>query len=130
MEILMKKFWAILLFMPTLAFAQSDYPRDITYCWTLPTEYVDGTLIEAGELATTRIAASRNSGESILDQLVPVGTTLPGERMCFTFVGAVPNPGTYVALAYAITVDGASSDASNTSTKKFTGKPLPPQTFD
>lgn len=126
----MRKFWAILLFMPMLAFAQSDYPRDITYCWTLPTQYVDGTTIAAGDLATTRIVSSRNSGEAIIDQLVPVGTTLPGENMCFTFVGAVPSPGTYVAVAYAITIDDVSSDASNESTKKFTGKPLPPQTFN
>lgn len=126
----MKKFWLLFLLLPITAMAQQDYPRDITYCWTLPTQYVDGSVIEAGDLATTRIAASRNSGESIFDELIPVGTTLPGERQCHTFVGAIPGPGTYLAVAFAITIDDVSSDASNEASRKFTGKPLPPQSFD
>jgi hypothetical protein len=119
-----------LLLMMAPASAQQDYPRDIAYCWTLPTQYVDGTDIQEGDLASTRIVTQRNDGTLILDELVPVGTLLPGAAQCQTFVGAVPQPGTYIGVAYAITIDDISSDASGAATKKFTGKPLPPQNYE
>ena len=124
----MKKL-ALALLLDPAAFAQQDYPRDITYCWVLPSQYVDGTAIQQGDLASTRIVSERNDGTQILDELVNVGQLAPGENQCRTFLGAVPQPGTYLAVAYAITVDDISSDASNVASRKFTGKPLPPQNF-
>jgi hypothetical protein len=115
----------LLLFLAIPASAQQDYPRDVSYCWTLPTEYVDGTPIQAGDLANTRIVVTRQSGETVIDGLVPIGINNPGDRQCFSFASGIPQPGTYTALAYAITVDDISSDASNEAIKKFTGKPKP-----
>lgn len=118
-----------LLFLPALTLAQSDYPRDISYCWNLPTQYVDASDIQPGDLASTRIVVVRHSGETVIDELVPVGALLPGERQCNNFAASIPQPGTYSAVAYAITVDDISSDASSSVDKRFTGKPLPPQSF-
>lgn len=126
----MNRWWFLSLLLAPVAFAQQDYPRDITYCWNLPTKYVDNTDIQPGDLASTRIVTTRQDGTLVLDELVVVGTLLPGERQCQTFVGVIPQPGTYTGVAYAITVDDISSDASNESLKKYTGKPLPPQNYD
>jgi hypothetical protein len=123
----MKKL-GILLLLFTAAYA-ADYPRDITYCWSLPLKYVDGTDILAGDLASTRIVTTRNDGSQIIDELVAVGQLLPGANQCQTFVGAIPQPGTYTGVAYAITVDDISSDPSGEAVKRFTGKPLPPQNY-
>lgn len=119
-----------LMLLAAPLFAQQDYPRDINYCWNLPTKYVDNTDIQPGDLASTRIVTERQDGTVVLDELVPVGTLLPGERQCRTFVGVIPQPGTYTGVAYAITVDDISSDASGAAVKKFTGKPLPPQNYE
>ena len=119
----------LLLTLSVTVHAQQDYPRDISYCWTLPTQYVDGTDIQPGDLGNIRIVTSRNDGTSVLDELVPITTELPGEQMCKTFVDSIPQPGTYLGVAYAITIDAISSDPSNESSKKYTGKPLPPNTF-
>ena len=116
----------LLLLFTVAAHAQQDYPRDIEYCWTLPTLYEDGSDIQPNDLASVRIVTVRNDGSQVIDYLVDVGTLLPGEAQCFNFVAAIPQPGTYTAVAYAVTVDGISSDASAAAVKKFTGKPLPP----
>ena len=126
----MKKLAFVLFLLAPVALAQQDYPRDIDYCWTLPTKYVDGTDIQPGDLASTRIVSVRQDNTVAIDELVPVGTVLPGERQCHTFAGSIPQPGTYTAVAYAITVDDISSDASAEAVKKFTGKPLPPVSLD
>jgi len=112
--------------LPVAALAQSEFPRDVTYCWINPAEYLDGSPILVGDLDYIRLLVTRNSGEVVLDFAVPVGANLPGAQQCHNFVGAIPQPGTYTAVAYAVTNEGASSDASNTSEKRFTGKPLPP----
>jgi hypothetical protein len=125
----MNRWWFLSLLLAPVAFAQQDYPRDITYCWTLPTQYVDGSDIQPGDLASTRIVTERNDGTPVLDELVAVGQLLPGENQCQTFVGVIPQPGTYNGVAYAITIDDISSDASGTAIKKYTGKPLPPQNY-
>jgi hypothetical protein len=125
----MKKYLVLVALWPSVLMGQQSYPVDISYCWNLPTAYTDGTLIEPGDLDSTRIVVNRHSGELVIDSQVAVGALLPGELQCHTFVGAISQPGTYTGMAYAMTVDGTSSDPSNTAEKKFTGKPLPPQSF-
>ena len=120
----MKKLLLLTILFSAGAFA-ADYPRDIVYCWNLPTQYVDGSDILPGDLTDIRIVTVRQSGETIIDSLIPVGANLPGDRQCHTFTAAVPQPGTYTAVAYALTADDV-SDASGESVKRFTGKPLPP----
>jgi hypothetical protein len=112
----------ILLLLPLVAFGQQVYPLDITLTWTNPSLYVDDTEIQAGDLAETRITCSRHSGETVLDATFPV-TAGPGGAESETIPGAIPQPGTYKCLAYSITVDNISSDASNPAERKYTGKP-------
>ncbi len=119
----MKRLWLLLL-LPVAAFA-ADYPRDVTLAWNHPTEYTDGSLILDGDLANTLLQCDRNDGTRVVDELVPV-VGLPGDRQAQAFVGAIPLPGTYTCFGYSITVDGTSSDASNSVVKRYTGKPLPP----
>ncbi len=115
------------LLLGSITFAQSpSYPRDVSLCWTHPTLYEDGTTIQDGDIAHTRLTGTRHSGETILDTTSAM-TVIPGAVQCQTLVGAVPQPGTYTFLAYTVTVDDISSDASNSSSKKYTGKPLPPE---
>jgi hypothetical protein len=114
------------MLLTSIAFGQApNYPRDISLCWTHPTLYEDGTDIQPGDLGNTRLTLNRHDGTQVMDVSVPmVGD--PGTQQCSTQVGVIPQPGTYTALAYAITVDSISSDASNPASKKYTGKPLPP----
>ncbi len=113
------------LLFTSVVFGQApSYPRDITLCWTHPTQYEDGTDIQDGDLAGTRLTVDRHDAVRAVDVLVPM-QGLPGSAQCSTQVGAIPQPGTYTAYAYAVTVDDISSDASNPSSKKYTGKPLP-----
>lgn len=130
MKKLVFAFFTIVL-LGSLTFAQSPmYPRDVTVCWTHPTHYVleEGETVPAeiqdGDLAYTKIVGTRHSGEMILDSDVPM-QGLPGSVQCQTFVGAIPQPGTYTFLGYTVTVDDISSDASNAAAKKYTGKPQP-----
>jgi len=126
MKRILQGFIAFLL-LGSITLAQSpSYPRDAILCWTHPTLYEDGTTIQDGDLAHTRLTGTRHSGETIVDQNVTV-VGLPGAQQCQTLVGIVPQPGTYTFLAYAVTVDDISSDASNPADKKYTGKPLPPE---
>jgi hypothetical protein len=127
----MKKFLIFLLaFVPMLTLAQSSYPRDISHCWTLPSLNTDGSSIQDGDLSHVRIVTVRNSGETVLDTNIPIGDLLPGDRQCFNSVGAIPGPGQYASVAYAVTVDDISSDASNEAYKRYTGKPQPPNPLD
>ena len=123
---------ATLLLASNITFAQSpSYPRDITLCWNHPTHYVSidggvtpGELILDGDLAFTRLTIDRHDGVRSTDtQIVVIG--LPGERQCAPLTSEIPKPGKYTAFAYAITVDGTSSDASNASERRYTGKPFP-----
>jgi hypothetical protein len=121
----------ILLGSLTISVAQSPtYPRDLTLCWTHPTHYelepgqTVAAEIQDGDLDHTRLTGIRHTGESILDQQVPM-QGLPGSQQCQTFVGQIPLPGTYTFEGYSVTVDATSSDASNQAVKKYTGKPNP-----
>ena len=51
---------AVVLFAQN-AFAQQDYPRDITLSWTNPSLYVDGTSIDPGDLDSIRVTCFRGS---------------------------------------------------------------------
>ena len=122
---------SLLLGSLTVTVAQSpSYPRDLTLCWTHPTHYelepgqTVAAEIQDGDLDHTRLTGLRHSGESILDQQVPM-QGLPGSAQCQTFVGQIPLPGTYTFEGYSVTIDGTSSVASNQAVKKYTGKPNP-----
>lgn len=116
---------AVLFGSLTIQAQAPDYPRNAILCWTHPTLYEDGTTIEDGDLRGTHVHGERQNLLVILDQEVPM-QGLPGSTQCQTFVGIIPQPGTYTFTAFAITVDDISSDASNTAIKKYTGKPNPP----
>lgn len=109
-----------------------DYPRDITLTWTNPSQYVDGSPIEAGDLESIRIECANQAQPTVL----VVNETFPdngeGAQQSNTWVGVIPNPGNYICYGWAIVVGGISSDASNPATKKYVGTPLPPVilTFD
>ena len=116
------------LLLSASAFAQQNYPRGITLSWTNPDAYEGGAPIEAGDLETIRVECFRgNDTVAAFTSSVPdTGEGLPQTE---TFAAVIPQPGTYRCYAYAIVVGGAESVASNEATKKYTGKPLPPQTF-
>jgi hypothetical protein len=117
-----------LVLLSTTAVAQQDYPRAITLSWTNPSQYVDGSVIEAGDLESVRVECVRNNDTvPVFSSTVPV--TGEGVSQSETFTGVIPQPGTYNCVAYAIVVDGTESDPSNTASKKYIGKPLPPQNF-
>ena len=118
----------VLLTLPVVAFAQQDYPRDITLSWTNPSQYVDGSVIEAGDLESIRVECFRGS-DTVATFVSSVPDTGEGAPQTETFAGVIPQPGTYTCFAYAIAV-GVESDASNAASRKFTGKPLPPQNFN
>jgi hypothetical protein len=120
----MKKMFLFLLFVAGAAFAQQNFPRDLTLTFTQPSEYTDGTAIEVGELVSNRFNCARQDGTVVVDESRPV-TSAPGEEETAVFVGVIPQPGTYTCYAWASTAD-AESDPSNAAFKKFTGKPLPP----
>lgn len=111
-----------LLAFSSAAFAQQDYPRGITVGWLNADSYVDGTLMEAGDLETVRIEIYRQN------DTVPVFTaTIPatGEGLLQSeiFAGAIPRPGTYRIEGYSIVIDGIESDTSVPAFKKYVGKP-------
>ncbi len=122
----MKSLILLLLVFSVSAYGQDSYPRGVTLCWDHPLLYVDGTDIQPGDLADTRLTIDRHDGTRAVDTLVAV-VGLPGDSQCATLAAVIPKPGTYTAFAYAITIDGTSSDASNASVKRYTGKPLSPK---
>lgn len=119
----------VLLVFSASVSAQSDYPRDITLSWTNPSQYVDGSAIEAGDLDSVRVECFR-SNDTVPTFVSTVPDTGEGLPQTETYTAAIPSPGTYTCVAYAIVVGGVESDASNSATRKYTGKPLPPQTFE
>jgi hypothetical protein len=112
----------------TAAFGQQDYPRDITLSWVNASEYVDGTQIESGDLTSVRIECFRqNETTPVVNQVVAaIGE---GAAQTVTFAGVIPNPGTYTCYGYSVVVGNIESDASNPSSKKYVGKPVPPATW-
>jgi hypothetical protein len=125
----MKKIVLLAALISVSAFAQQDYPRDITLSWTNPSQYVDGSVIDAGDLDSIRVECFRGS-ETTATFTSTVADTGEGAAQTETYPGVIPNPGTYTCFAYAIVVDGTESDASNSAERKYIGKPLPPQTFN
>ena len=133
----MKKalFSLILLFAAGVANAQ-DYPRDFTAEFTNANSYVDGTLMEPGDLTCEgtevvgvdcglRFEIYRNN-ETVPIAVVNFPANGEGLAQTEVLVGVIPRPGTYYVVGYS-NVFGLSSDPSNPSTsKKYTGKPLPP----
>ena len=123
---------ALLLGSLTITVAQTPtYPRDAIVCWTHPTHYellpgqTTADPIQDGDLANTRITGERQNALVVIDELVPV-TGVPGSAQCKTFVGSIPQPGTYTFVGYSITVDDISSEASASAVKRYTGKPQVP----
>lgn len=121
----MRKFWLLILFAAPFAYAQQDYPRDITLSWTNADSYVDGTPIEAGDLTGVRIECFRQN------ETVPIVTgTFPptgeGAVQTETFEGSIPQPGTYTCYGYSIVIGGIESDPSSPAQKKYVGKPNAP----
>ena len=105
-----------------MVFAQQDYPREITVSWLNADSYVDGTLMETGDLEMVRIEIYRQN------DLVPAFTaTVPASGEGLTqseiFVGAIPQPGTYRVEGYSIVIGGVESDTSVPAFKKYVGKP-------
>ena len=119
----MKRLFIIaLLFTASSAFAQQDFPKDLTVSWTNPSLYTDDTPIEVGDLDSIRIEVYRQN------DLIPVFTaTVPdtgeGAAQSELFLDAIPKPGTYRIEGYAIVVGGVESDPSIPAFKKYTGKP-------
>ena len=124
----MRLFTLVLLLVPALAWAQQDYPRDITLSWTNPSSYTDGSPIAAGDLDSIRVECFR-ANETVATFTSTVPDTGEGLPQSETYVAVIPGPGTYRCFAYAI-VGTSESDPSNEATKKYTGKPLPPQSFN
>ena len=120
---------SLLLLIASPISAQQDYPRDITLSWTNPTQYVDGSVIETGDLDSVRVECFRGS-DTVATFTATVPDTGEGAPQTETFVAVIPQPGTYSCVAYAIVIDGTESDPSNTTSRKYIGKPLPPQTFN
>lgn len=104
------------------AFAQQDFPKDLTVSWTNPSEYTDSTLIEAGDLDAIRIEVYRqNDTTPVFTATIP--DTGEGLTQSELFLAAIPQPGTYRIEGYAIVVGGVESDVSESAFKKYTGKP-------
>lgn len=120
---------AALLFLASTVNAQQGYPRDITLSWVNPSQYVDGSTIEAGDLDSIRVECFRNN-ETVATFTDTRADTGEGAPQSETYAGVIPSPGTYSCVAYAIVVDGTESDASNNVSRKYIGKPLPPQQFN
>lgn len=119
----MKFFIALFIFLAAgVACAQQNYPRDITLSWENASEYVDATLIEAGDLTGVKIDCYRqNDTVPILSAIVPaIGEGLPQTE---TYVAAIPRPGTYRCEGFSIVIGDIFSDASAPIFKKFVGKP-------
>lgn len=110
--------------------AQQSYPRDLTLSWTQPTTYVDGSLIGAGELRGTLLTCWRQNDPNTMVIDEEVAAPNAGGSYEHTFLESINQPGTYLCVAYAVTVDDLYSDMSNTVDRKYTGKPLPPQVFN
>lgn len=122
---MIKRLIICLLFIAPAAFAQQNYPRDITLSWTNADSYTDGTAIEAGDLTGVRIECFRqNDTVPILTGTFP--PTGEGQPQTETFAGSIPQPGTYTCYGYSIVIGGIESDASNPAQKKYVGKPNPP----
>lgn len=110
----------------------ADYPRDVTFSWTNPATFTNGDPLEVGDLTFITIYCGRNSQPTVgaADLTLSVGAGDIGAPQTATFASVITQPGKYFCIATAMVQDGHESDASNTSEKRYTGKPLPPQVFN
>lgn len=116
----------VFLLAAGIAAAQGPtYPRDITLTVTAPSQYTDGTQILSTDGLSIEASCTRNDGTLVLDRAPFASSIVPGAEVTQTFVGAIPNSGTYTCRAYAV-VDSISSEPSNDGTKRYTGQPGPP----
>lgn len=111
-----------LFFVGSNAFA-GLLPEDFTLSWTNPSAYTDGTPIDAGDLSSIRVSCTRN-GQPFLSDVVPANGV--GLAQSNTWPALITNPGTYECNVFAVVIDGTESDPSNTTSKKYIGKPNPP----
>ncbi len=110
-----------LLFVSSVALA-AGYPRDITLSWDNASEYVDSTLIEAGDLTGVKLDCYRqNDVVPVFSAIVPANGE--GLRQVETFTASIPRPGTYRCEGFSIVIGDIYSDASVPTYKKFVGKP-------
>ena len=117
----------VCFFASSFAIAANNFPEPITLSWTLADQYVDGTTIQPGDLASTRVTCSRHDGVEAFNEIVDLDASdLPGDSVSNIFPDSIPKPGTYTCFAFSVTIDGTESDASNAAIKKYTGKPNPP----
>lgn len=116
----------VIVLCASVANAQQDYPRDISMLLTQPTEYTDGTTIQAGELRGALVNCWRNNDTANLIINEEVAAPNAGGTYPLTFTAVIPQPGTYQCVAFTSTVDGIYSDVSNLIDRRYTGKPLPP----
>ena len=121
---LMKKL-IVLLLLPVVALAQQLFPAALTLSWTNASQYEDGSTIEAGDLASVRVECTRNN-DTVPTFTATVPATGEGLPQSEVFDSAIPNPGTYTCVAFSILFDGTESVASNSTEKKYTGRPKPP----
>jgi len=111
-----------LLVLALPALAQQDYPKDITLSWTNPSQYVDGTLIEPGDLTGVKLNCYRqNDTVPVISAIIPANGE--GLAQSEVFTAAIPNPGTYRCEGFAIVIGDIYSDASDPAFKKYVGKP-------
>jgi len=108
--------------------AQQSFPRDLTLSWTNASAFVDGTLMEPGDLTGVRAECFRQNDTVplVTGNFVATGEGLAQNEV---LAGAIPRPGTYTCFAYSIVIGGIESDGSSPDMVKFVGKPLPPTVF-
>lgn len=114
------------LFAATAVQAQQAYPRDLSLTLTQPTLYDDDTAIDTGDLRGALINCWRQNDAVNLIVNAEVAAPNAGGVYPLIFPNVIQQPGTYLCVAFAVTVDDVYSDMSNTVDRKYTGKPLPP----
>ena len=113
----MKLLLALLLLVPTVAFAAGSQSDDVS--WSLPTTRVDGTPLPASELDRTEIEVTRD-GSVVATNSVPV----PGTS--WNLARELPPNYTLCYRARVVDTDGLASDWSAEVCKTVKGKPRPP----
>jgi hypothetical protein len=106
----------------SMAQSNNSYPRDIVLSWTNASLYTDDTPIEVGDLTGVKVDCYRGTATvpTLSTIVVPTGK---GMAQTQTFVGAIPNSGTYRCEAFSIVIGDIYSLASNSVSKKYVGTP-------
>jgi len=101
-----------------------SFPADITLTWTWPTLYTDDSPIQPGDLRGGIINCDDAQGFRVIDVEIPIVTAL-GSPQTQVFAGAIPRPGVYTCVSYAVTILDVRSVASNTAIKTYAGSGMP-----